>query len=315
MILAFVLGVAFGWLIFNSQTIQGTISCRSDYKFINPEPDCEISESENLKNINNSLGSVDEFINNYNVSRPNTRISVFFRDLITRRWFGVNDKEKYIAGSLAKLPLAMAYFKLSEIDNTLLSQKLAYRGHNEESSKENIKINAGLKYGKSYSIEDLLERMIKYSDNDALLLLASKIDPKFIVGVYKDFNISIDTEDNVNRGLVSVYDYSSILRSLYNSSYLTRAESEKILNILSTSDFKDGLVSGIPSGATIAHKFGENSGQGSDGNILWRTLHDCGIIYKPDHPYILCVATMGYDLEELKYIISNVSKIVYEQIR
>ena len=63
----------------------------------------------------------------------------------------------------------------------------------------------------------------------------------------------------------------------------------------------------------VAHKFGERGIIGQDG-IEQKQLHDCGIIYYPNHPYILCVMTRGYKLAELEEIVRTVSKNIYQEV-
>lgn len=43
-------------------------------------------------------------------------------------------------------------------------------------------------------------------------------------------------------------------------------------------------------------------------------LHDCGIIYYPNNPYVLCVMTRGDSMEELKKIISTISLMTYKEV-
>ena len=77
------------------------------------------------------------------------------------------------------------------------------------------------------------------------------------------------------------------------------------MNILAQSEFKAGLVSGVPATIEVAHKFGEHSEEGMV------QLHDCGIVYYPRHPYLLCIMSKGPNFEFLDDAIVGVSKIVY----
>jgi len=105
------------------------------------------------------------------------------------------------------------------------------------------------------------------------------------------------------------------LRVLYNASYLTNEYSEKMMELLTQSEFKDGLAAGVPDNLKIAHKFGISTVFTSSEEISSRELHDCGIIYHPDHPYILCVMTKGHSkLSDSEGIIKKISQNVYEAV-
>ncbi len=65
------------------------------------------------------------------------------------------------------------------------------------------------------------------------------------------------------------------------------------------------MKAGIP----VSHKFGE----AGTGNVE-RQLHDCGIVYFPDHPYLACIMTRGKDTDELKKSIVDISRFIYEKI-
>jgi hypothetical protein len=105
-----------------------------------------------------------------------------------------------------------------------------------------------------------------------------------------------------------VKDYGMFFRVLFNASYLSKDSSEKALKLLSESTFTKGLVAGIPSGVSISHKFGERV-MGDT-----RQLHDCGIVYLPKQPYLLCIMTRGKDFDQLAGVISEISKKVYDDV-
>lgn len=56
-----------------------------------------------------------------------------------------------------------------------------------------------------------------------------------------------------------------------------------------------------------AQKFGERVN-----SLQEIELHDCGIIYYPKNPYLLCVMTKGNNLDNLKSAIKNIYSIVYQ---
>ena len=213
----------------------------------------------------------------------------------------------YSPASLLKLPVMMAYFKKVESDPELLKKKVKYLGK-EVLLGQSIKPDRQIEKGKEYTVEDLIFRMMIYSDNAALTLLEENIEPILIDKVTLDLGVETATEKSPD-DFMSVKGYAGLFRILYNASYIEKSYSEKALDILSHTEFDKGLVAGIPKGVTIAHKFGERE----IGNNI-KQLHDCGIVYHT-RPYLLCVMTRGKDLNVLANIISQISKLTYDSVQ
>jgi hypothetical protein len=79
--------------------------------------------------------------------------------------------------------------------------------------------------------------------------------------------------------------------------------------LLTSTDFNEALVAGVPQEVQVAHKFGE-AGTGD----VERQLHDCGIVYFPSHPYLACIMTRGKDTGTLKQSIADISRFMYQKI-
>jgi beta-lactamase class A len=83
------------------------------------------------------------------------------------------------------------------------------------------------------------------------------------------------------------------------------------LALLKQSEFSQGLLAGVPPGIAVAHKFGERGYT----NASKKELHDCGIVYCPQRPYVLCIMTKGTDMKEQAKAISGISKAVYDEMK
>lgn len=166
-----------------------------------------------------------------------------------------------------------------------------------------------LKIGSSYKTEDLINKMIINSDNGAEYVLLDNINQTSLDLIYNVLNI--ENPNGKNDFTISPRTYSLFLRILYSATYLNEQDSEKALGILSGTTFIDGLVAGVPKGVIVSHKFGEYIVQ-QNNQPQQIELHDCGIIYYPKNPYLLCVMTKGNNLDNLKNTIKNISSIVYQ---
>ncbi len=283
---------------------------KQHYQFINPLLECDFWTATNNQNLNELREKINSIINNEINDHHISFASVYYRDLNNGPWFGINEKEFFSPASLIKVPLMIAYYKAAEEKPTILQEEIV-NTLTYDPSEQNILPEKTLELNQPYSVEELIKRMIIFSDNNAYRLLLDHIDNDLVYKVYTDLGVDISkAKNNPTGNILSVSGYASFFRILYNASYLNRSMSEKALNLLSQTTFHQGLVAGVPNNVTVAHKFGErhytNTGE--------YQLHDCGIIYVPDKPYLLCVMTRGNNFNNLSQIISQISETIYQEI-
>lgn len=250
-----------------------------------------------------------------------TTMSVYLRDMDNGHWTGTAENDLYEPGSMLKVAVLIAYERYAMDQASLskttaedvLSQQLYYPGA-DETGQYYKSVNPSLAPG-MYSIQTLLNHMIIDSDNSALLTL-EKNQQAEVTSVYNDFRLPPSPAVGNDGDFMTAKSFSVIFRSLYNGSYLNRSASNQALELLTKTTFNDGLVAGVASTTIqIAHKFGERTYELSDGIVESRELHDCGIIYYPGHPYLLCVMTKGTsDYPALAHVIADISKMAYQYV-
>jgi len=279
------------------------------WTYTNPLLECEqaqhvLSDPE-LKPMRDDL---EKFIRENLSRRWGDEVSVYFRELNDGLTFDIGKDSQFYPASLLKVPLMISVLKKAETYPQLLTQKVAYNNPDLK-SYQNTDVADKLLFGRSYTVEDLLKRTIDYSDNVSSILLEGAISNKDLRKTYDDLGIPDPYYLNDQSGyMLSVGLYSSFFRILYNASYLSREMSEKALEYLVKTDYKKGLVAGVPPNITVAHKFGLRKI-----NEI-KQLHDCGIVYFPDHPYLLCVMTSGTVPEYLDNTIAEISHFIYQEI-
>jgi len=277
---------------------------QSGYKYISPLLECADFDYKNREDLEENISKlIDEKIKKGDVSF----ISLYFRDLNNGPWIGINEKETFTPASLLKVPLMIAYLKISEKDPSILEKKILIE-NNQNLLSQNIIPLRTVEAGKEYKVEELIEYMIIYSDNLAADALLRHIDLESLNNTYSDLGISVPDGKKVD-DFMSVRDYSSFFRILYNASYLNHEMSGKALKILTKSQFVQGLTAGVPAQVEIAHKFGERISGDK------KQLHDCGIIYKENNPYLLCIMTRGQDFSKMGEVIGEISALVYREFK
>ncbi len=312
-VLTLIAGFLIGFLardaIHGRQTHKAYEIRQGGWKLINPlleiEQAQEVIEDTELLPFKNRL---DRFIQKNLRKKWGDEVSVYFRELNDGLAFTVGEDEQFYPASLLKVPEMMSILKRAEADPKFLKKKIAY-DRSDLKSAQNTDVAEPLVFGRSYSIEEMLKRMIIYSDNISSLLLEETMNPRDLRRVYDDLGVPDPYDLNDQSGFeMSTETYSSFFRILFNASYLSKENSEKALEYLSQTTYKKGLVAGVPPDIAVSHKFGLRKINGV------KQLHDCGIVYYPGHPYLLCIMTSGPVPEYLDTTIGEISHFIYGEI-
>jgi beta-lactamase class A len=292
---------------YESQMSSAAISCTYNikrmggFRFVKPlmfvDEDCE---SESLMNTKQKLISI---IDQYKSIGDVDLASVYLREYNHNEWISINDTEKFDPGSLFKVPILITILKMNELNPGFLNKRVAY-AHTANTGKLVEFPSKTITVGQTYTIRELLTYMIKYSDNNATVLLESNMDTKVLQKMFRDMNLEVP---NVYAAefKFTTKEYSYFMRAIYNAGYLNIDDSEFAGELLSQCDFKKGIVQGLPANTVVAHKFGES------GNQNLKQLHESALVYLKNKPYLLTIMTRGKDNNKLSQLLGELSKAVY----
>jgi beta-lactamase class A len=282
------------------------------YQYTRPLMECELDteakENRELTSFRNEIEKVATACEQEGLAG---QVSVYFRDLNNGPWFSIDPEDEFIPASLLKVPTMISVFRLAEKDPTFLKGTVTIPADFPTDWGQTITPVEMLERGKTYTIEDLVYRMIAHSDNAATAVLNSILPPNMDGSTNRDLGVGFH-ETEGNPGYLSVETYASFFRILYNASYLNREMSERALALLAKSDFPGGIIASVPKGVEVAQKFGH--WMLPPGQPYRQQLHDCGIVYFPGRPYLLCVMTRGNEIPALDTAIRRVSAEVYRQV-
>jgi len=232
--------------------------------------------------------------------------AVYLRDFKKGNWMSFQGKVPFHPGSLIKVPILISYLKFEEYQPGILNAPVTFTGAEYIPSQSyNSK---QIEVGKTYTIRELLDYMIKYSDNNATFLLKKNLNVAQFKKTYDNVGLPVPNIMDVNYSL-SAEDYSVFLKVLYNAGYLSIENSEYAIKLLTGCDFKEGFLKGLPAGTPVAHKFGE----WGDGGVQ-HELHESGIIYLDGEAYILTVMTSGKNIQDLTKTIQEITQVFYQEI-
>lgn len=252
-------------------------------------------------------------LKNYVHTLSSADVSAYVIELQTNNWAGVNENEEFSPASMLKVPTMISVLKYAEGHEGFLSKEVYYDGQADRNAGEEIKPTKYILPKHTYTIDELLTYAIVYSDNNAEQLLDDAIGPKTFTTIYNDLDIQLPTNESPTTDFMSARMYSYFLRVLYNATYLSPESSEKALGLMAQAEYANGIRAGVPVNVTVAQKFGEREILDESHTVTSRELHDCGIVYVPNDPYLLCVMTKGEN-GNLASAISGVSQTTYNYI-
>lgn len=237
----------------------------------------------------------------------NVSISVFTKSYPDGFWYGYNENASFKMGSLFKVISLINYLHQSEANAKILDEKIKFddpdliRYYDAQGYEPKEK----MKLGETYSIRQLLERMIIYSDNVASVLL-EKRDNKLS---FKNLAVQLDTP--IYEGVapfrpITIKEFSNFFQILFNGTFLNRENSEWALELLTKADFQGGIRSVVPENIPISHKFGEAYIDGI------HYFNHCGIVYQPQNPFLLCLSIQGKNEADLISAAKTVAELVYQ---
>lgn len=161
--------------------------------------------------------------------------------------------------------------------------------------------------------EELLRRMITYSDNDAWEILARKLGGgSYTAGMNKVTKTAAaagfaDTGqffegNHKNYNFTSVNDCGTYLHRVLAGELVSAEYSEKILEYLKKQQVRYKIPAGVPEGVAVANKTGE----------LEYMQGDAAIVFAPSGPYILVIAADNLvNIGQAQQRIRDLSAAVY----
>jgi beta-lactamase class A len=243
------------------------------------------------------------------------RTGVYFEYLPTGLSINAQGNDEFFRASLAKLPAVMRAYKFLEEERLSFDETLTLTEEQLDDGYGDLWQRGA---GATLTVREAVTLILTHSDNTAFNALHERVNVQLlqdqpdgdqsIDDVYDYLDIPRAAEGVTP--MISPKNYSSILKSLFFSAYLTYEHSNDILETLTGRLTEQWLRGPIPASIRVANKIGVY-------DVEPETLHvyaDCGIVYYPSRPYILCIMVNSSDGEHSSTIIEDVSRMVYQYV-
>lgn len=239
------------------------------------------------------------------------KASLYIEFLNTGANISVNPETYIWPASLAKVPMSIAVMKKVEEGTWHLASTLTLEQGdiNRRAGSASTSIAHRLP-GSRVTIETLLSEMLVHSDNTAYYMFLRSMDAATLQRFVDEVGLETLFSDE---GKISAKEYARLLRSLYTASFLSRANSQLILQWLDESPFNDFISFELATQVPFPHKYGEY--------VLTNTFSDSGIVYLPNRPYLISVMVQGNPdepmVQERAYaaqLMQDISHLTYQYL-
>jgi beta-lactamase class A len=228
------------------------------------------------------------------------QVSVYLQDIHTGATVGINESKGFFPASLLKIPIMMAILKKVDNQELKLDDKITLEREDFDKGLSSLRTEGA---GAKVSISKLLIHMIKDSDNTAKNALKRQVTDAELNSPFA--HVGIPNPYVSAEKMVNPKNYIRLFKSLYYATYLSPEMSERALELATDTTTEILLPSGVPPHIQVAHKFGVQDD---------RTLSDCGIIYEPNNPYMLCIMIESQNESRSVQLIGTISQLIYNSI-
>lgn len=232
----------------------------------------------------------------------NADYSFYFEYLFTGSSVRIDASEDdgIVAASLVKLPIVMNLYRAVELGRLQLNQEVEIQAEWLDKGFGDLwKQGAGTKI----TLQQAAQLALQQSDNTAVRVIQESVVPVMAEG---EFALQVLDVDHVVGGdlrtKIRAKEYSSILKCLYLACFVNEDHSQQILRDLTQTSFSDRIPAGVPKDVLVAHKIGVYGDEADS---------DCGIVYLPNRPYLLCIMLSLPAAQANQYMVA-VSRLVYD---
>lgn len=302
-------GLVFGWML--GRISRGARSIADCHYLLINQVRCTVTEDRPVKEYSVFKKQLIDWITAQQKQGALIEASVYFRDLTHGPIFFIDPDAPYAPASLVKVPMMMSYFKTAETDPDLLQKTVRTPAKFSSAEQTLVLPRLTLQPNTGYSVIEMINRMIISSDNRSLDMLMDyykQLDSDANPVLNTMMQLGMLPADANESNYLTVKQYASLFRILYDATYLNPEMSNRALDLLTQTDYKNGIIAPLPPDTKVAHKFGVFNDQG--GTIQ---LHDAGIVYAPKGNYILTVMTRVNTLGQGEKAIQEISRRVWDE--
>jgi beta-lactamase class A len=229
-------------------------------------------------------------------------------DLNTGYHTGFNAAKSMPAASTIKVPVMVEVFEDLEAGLFDLNRRVTLEPGDRDDGSGDLAYGA---IGETFSVSELLAKMIDVSDNTATNMLIRLVGRRNINRRMADLGLEhthltgdVRTDAwSIRQALrTSPADLVHLLMMMARGELVDEWSSNEMIALLKADRINTLLPEPLPDDVAVAHKTGS----------LFDTLNDAGIVYAGDAPYVIAVMTTALPSQDLgRTFIRHISRMAY----
>ncbi|TVP65243.1 MAG: serine hydrolase [Nodularia sp. (in: Bacteria)] len=258
--------------------------------------------------LSQEISPLKDAVENLATANSNLTLGVFFVDLDTGGYVGVNSLTSFSAASTIKVPLLIAFFQDVDAGKIRLDEMLTMEKEMVSGGSGNLQYQ---KVGSQYTALELATRMSTISDNTATNMLIARLGGMEALNQrFQSWGLSATAirnplPDLAGTNTTSPRELGSLIAMVNQGNLVSMRSRDMILDIMRRTERDHLLPSGLGTGARIHHKTGD----------IGTMLGDVGLIDIPTGKrYIAAVMVKRpHNDPEAEKLISSISRAAYQQ--
>lgn len=223
--------------------------------------------------------------------------AVYIKTFDDSRVYEYNAAQNFYGASLYKIIVAAATFHT--LDTRDLNRNFRYQ-YTSADYEEGSGVLAQEVIGSRFSIEYLLEVLLKQSDNVAQNILVRLLREETLDFVFE--KIMGVSSPFVAQNQTNPAEVGRLLEELYFGRVLSEQSTRQLFDLMKYTSFDDRVHLGLGNGLVFSHKIGS-----------WPdSWHDCGIVFSPGGKALasVCLMSSGVSFESFSVVAKGVGEFV-----
>lgn len=207
--------------------------------------------------------------------------SIVIHNIADGRYAATNESEVHYAASTFKAAVLLEAYRQRDSGELDFDKQVKLEEKYTQDDLGTLEY-LGLKTDDMVTVRDAVRGMIVVSDTPLALLMIDQLNSNRIDETLRSIGATTMTVNSRDLPTTAL-DLAQLMIAIVSGQGVTAESRDEMLSLMAQEWFAEGIIAGLPDGATYAHKSGN----------LGSATHDAAIVWGPGGPYVIVVMTDG----------------------